>query len=456
MATATFFISLEPDRWTVTADGPDGPAFREGPVEPHTEPEPLAAAIREALAQFNYAGQGVCLGVGASLVLTAGVEAAGLARKHRRTGLLYRLEEQLPLEAERLTADFVEPPVAGRCLAVAVETAAAQAIVEAFTHAGIQVEALCPTALLAAWEACRARPTPPDYVLLQAGPRVDVVRLVEGRPVAWHNVPHSPEELTRCLGIDLLSNPIEREQPTALAAGDATGRLTALLRDHAIAGEAIESPVAALAWRAAAHVLAGGQAGWVNLRRDALAPPHPWRPVAGLVRLAAGLALALVLTAVGACLVRGWMCQGLIARAQEKQASIYARLYPNTAAPANIKSRLRSQGALLAGVSGLGQDVPDPPSALDQLRTIAEHLPRTVRLRITEIRIEPGTVMIDGQARSHGDAELITQSLRKAALALDAPRTETLADGGVGFAILARPASETPAPGAGASKGEGK
>jgi len=60
--------------------------------------------------------------------------------------------------------------------------------------------------------------------------------------------------------------------------------------------------------------------------------------------------------------------------------------------------------------------------------------------------VDPSSILIEGQARSHGDAEIIARSLSRAGLPTDPPRTERLAGRGVSFTLTGSPGGEDPLP----------
>lgn len=88
--------------------------------------------------------------------------------------------------------------------------------------------------------------------------------------------------------------------------------------------------------------------------------------------------------------------------------------------------------------------MPDQPSALDTLGGIVSALPPSVRLRIVDMRIGPTSIVIEGQARDHIGAEILSRSLNRAGLAMDPPRTESLERGGVAFTLIGRPTGTNP------------
>ncbi|MBM4033130.1 MAG: hypothetical protein FJ291_15290 [Planctomycetes bacterium] len=204
---------------------PPSPQGREAP-----SPSPLpwgegggvrvpAQAIAAQLRSWGYRGRGVCLGLPSDLVLAADVDAANLPRRSRRSALLYRLEEQLPVDAEALTADFL-PQVNGRVLGVAAITGRVREAVEPLAEAGVEVAAVCPTALLALWAALRQRPPRAHHALVAAGGHVGLFRLADNnQPVAWATLRQDPAELLLGFQADLLTRPVDAPPAQALVVG---------------------------------------------------------------------------------------------------------------------------------------------------------------------------------------------------------------------------------------------
>jgi hypothetical protein len=98
----------------------------------------------------------------------------------------------------------------------------------------------------------------------------------------------------------------------------------------------------------------------------------------------------------------------------------------------------------MAGLGGQGAGdaesaVPRTPSALVHLREVLKGLPTGLRCRLLELSIQPDEVRLDGQARSHSEAEAIAVAIRQSGLyEVEPPKTETLRDQGVSFAFTAK------------------
>jgi len=472
MTRPAFFVSVEDGRWTVARIADDAVETREITVaeadatEPSAVPDPTPQAsgppfaVAAALGELGYDGRGVCLGLPSEMVYTGQVDCTGLPRRprrSRRTAMLYRLEDHLPLDAERLTADFL-PPVGGRSLGLAVETEHVQAILDSLAAAGVETACVCATALLAAWSAARDVPDDCRYLVTADDRRADLLYLADGRPVAWYTAPSGGTLLVQSLRADLLSAGADDEENGSLPHLAVAGRLgdemaAQLAREVRVRTTSADAPpVFDLAAQAAAIRLTGRPAGWVDFRRDALAAGSLLERLGAPLKVAALLALVLLATVAALCSWRATRYDAQAARYERLQADLYQELFPSGEVPLGIRSRLESQRSRLAALRGEGNETPGEVSALESLRAVAAGLPAKVRLRVTELHLAPSSVRIEGQARSHGDAEAVARSLRaggtdgRGPFEIDPPTTEHLVRGGVAFTLTGRPASPQPKP----------
>lgn len=433
MQGPAFLLALEREAWTVARAGRGDAQTRELPFSAADGPESVAAELAGVLREMGWRGTGVCLGLPSWQVYAAAVASGDLPRRRRRQAMVYRLEEQLPLEAERLTVDFL-PPRAGQALGVAVETPRTEALLAALAEADIEITCICPTTLLAVWAS---RDSEADYAVAFGPSTADALRLAGGEPIAWHTVGSGNGEVARCVQADLLRAPPDGDRPARVATlgAPAHGALGPL-EDAGLEVSSNGAPsLAATAAPAAQAALAGDEAGWVNLRQGALALPGAAKRLARPARTAALLGAVLLATVAG---MLGWRAEQYAheaEKAEAEQARIYRRLYPNTRVPPDVTSRLRSESARAAGTTGTGTVVPHRPNALNTLRRVLANLPPRVRLRLVDIRIEPTSILIEGEARAHSDAQMIAESLRQGRLAVDTPTTESLATEGVSFTL---------------------
>ena len=447
MATIHYILSVANRRWWAASVRDRTVTRRDLPRESKDAIESTAQRAAAALTELGYRGEGLCLALSADNVLTGRIDAGALPRRERRAAMVYRLEDELPVEAERLTADFL-PAVAGRALGAAVETDRVRRLLDALSAHGIEAAAICCETLLAAWRACRNTADQADYVLVVGHDAVQLLRIAEGVPVGWQSAADAGELLRR-LEADLLAQPLENLPPRVRVIGRPDDALCRALADGVgadITAATANPPAEDEAALAAAEQLAGRGAGWIDFCRDRLASGSLLERLSGYVKAAVLLAVALLGILAGLCLWRGERYRDLASRQEAAQRTVYRELSPQAGTQQNVLSRLRSDLKRLTAVSGHGADMPRRPDALETLRTVAASLPPQMRLRVTQLRIDPTAVVLHGEARTHGDAETIAAALKRQGLAADAPSTEHLVRGGVTFTLTAAPpAADNPA-----------
>jgi len=444
--TSAFFLALEEDGWRVARIEGDEVHLSDLPAEGLEAATAAAEQAAEALRASGYNGAPVCLGLPSGLVMVAAVDATNLPRRGRRTAMIYRAEEQLPLEAEGLTADFL-PAIGGRALGLAVETRRVRALLDRLVEAGVEVTSICPTSLLAVQRATGREGETCDYLLVATSGGVDVCRMTGGTVVGWFSASAEAGDLVRAVQADLLIRPAEDEDLRAGLLGPLPdGVADRFQRETGVRLEPLaDGPAIALAAREAVAIAQGDRAAWVDFRRDNLAAPNAWRRLAGPLRLAVALGLALLVTLSALFFWRGTRYETLATRFEEDARNVYMTLCPNQAVPVNVRSRLKSETARLAGLSGAIGGVPRQPSALETFRQLVVGLPRDLRFRLVEVRIDSSGLLLEGEARSHGDAETVARTLsRSGALQMDSPRSESLAKGGVVFTLVGKLADQQP------------
>jgi hypothetical protein len=109
---------------------------------------------------------------------------------------------------------------------------------------------------------------------------------------------------------------------------------------------------------------------------------------------------------------------------------------------ANIKARLVSEDRRLRALSGdIGEAsvLSGSRSALFLLSDTLKTLPTKLRYRLLDLQFSPEGLELNGQTRSHGDADAIAAGLRSVGYAVDPPHSEVRGQAsGVDFTITAR------------------
>ncbi len=434
-----------------------------------------AVALSNTLKAQGYTGEGLILGIPSAWCLCASISTERLPRRKQRfEAMLYRLEEKLPLAAEEITADFA--PGRDAALGVAVRTAQLHPWLEALEAAGIAIQCISPTVMLSTQglleqenrivatqspstpeerraiepsdldelKSTRTSSTLPTGPTRKLPPQVepwnavawcsdlelDCLVLQESQPLAWHlNQAGDPN----ASGLSLRA--LRHTDGWRLACCGGTPQAIADL-PNTVVEQVEETSIVSAAARAAELILLGELAPWFDLRRGALAVRDPLRQVLRPLVLAASLAAIFLVVLSASLLWRAHQYDRLAAALIESQKSVFRQALPGQAVPGALRSRLQSEEQRMRGLSGDSQEVIQSRSALLVLRDAMSRLPGDVRIRLLEVRIDKDRIYIEGQARTHGDAELIATALRKqGAFEVEPPRTEQLSGQGVSFTI---------------------
>ena len=188
--------------------------------------------------------------------------------------------------------------------------------------------------------------------------------------------------------------------------------------------------------RTSCEIASGRLQPWLNLRRGALAPSDRLRPFRGpLMALLSTLCVALMCSAF-ALLWRSHHYERIRADHDGRQVELFRELFPGQSIPASVNSRLESEERKARGLSGQYADLPLHRPPLLLLSDTLSALPTSVRYRLLELRLTPEKLYIEGQTRSHSDAEIIVSSIRQGTdFQLDPPRTEQTKDAAIIFNV---------------------
>jgi hypothetical protein len=402
------------------------------PFSADQSPTESADIIRQALVAAGCTGRDVVLAIASASCLCASVRARDLPAKDRRA-LLYRLEEKVPLSAEDVVADFVFS--SDGALGVCAVRAELAPLVEALEHRGIPVAAVSPASLLAIQDLLEtgqetapddAASLPYDAVMIARDGAIELVLLEHGRLCGWCVFSSDPNELLLHLRLETFNGrPPPRHVlavglPAETASALSTGMGPTLTEiTPATAGDA----AAAMA----ARILSRRSEPWVNLRRG-LGRHDRLRPVRGPLRYALAAVSLCLFSACAAMLWRAARYDRLAARYAEEQREVFRQTFPRQSEPLDVRSRLDSEERGLRALSGDASSTPPPQGpGLVALRDLLARLPDDVRFRVLELRLDGSSFAIDGQVRSHGDADAIAAAIRaNGGFAVDPPRTEQL------------------------------
>ncbi|MEM8738838.1 MAG: hypothetical protein AAGG38_10235 [Planctomycetota bacterium] len=407
------------------------------------------------------------LGLPSAWCLAAAVPTDGLQRRQRHQGLIYRLEERLPINAEDFTANFTAPGNALRTsresasgatpgnhkqtsvLGVAVRHERVAPILEALETKGLNVAHLTPTTWLA--HAALEPQRLPDgsnhrLAALASGPETCDLFLCEyGRITRWRHVHRD----LRALNAErqVLAGHLDRREVAVAAVG-----LTDAER-QTLSSEAPPLPTAkmdgpgqdtdSLAVAHATELLKQDQAPALDLRCGTLSGRGMWPRIAGPAISAVAAAALLLLSFGGLNTWRAYQATSAAETHDQAQITLYRQTFPGQRVPAAVLSRFRSEAAKAKGLTGDSDTLPPPARTLADLRDVLTGLSvstapsarntrspsgaERMRFRVDELRIEPRRLYLDGRVRSHADADRLVAGLQATVdYTLDAPRTQNL------------------------------
>ena len=385
------------------------------------------AILAEHLRSQGYRGEGVLLAVPSSWCLSAQVSTESLPRHKRHETLLYRLEEKLPIAAETFVADFIRHTqgATGVCLPLAHGAP----IVQALEAQGIVIDAIIPAALLALQKVVHADV---DVIVLEHSNKAEIFLLDKQLPVGWYFLPLSEIQMPLALAAATLKRPLKI---VAYALNTESRKaLEKVLAEPATVHNDKFEEAAALA---GAAVLEGKLTPWINLRRDALAPPNAIRAIKKPLIAAVAAMVFLCLAVSIALLMRAAHYNAVATEIVAQQESLFRQALPTQAVPVNVSSRLASEADKLAGLhGGTSQDQTSATSALVLLRDVVASIPTDLRIRFTELQVTPDHFYVEGQIRNHSDAERLAKALDQIhRWTISNPRTEQAAGGYVTFTI---------------------
>lgn len=388
--------------------------------------------ISRALVEIGYNGSSVCVAIPSDWCLCAPINTNDLPQRNRRSLMIYRLEEKLPIPAEDLVVDFA--PGMNCSLGVASKLDRLRPLVDSLEAAGVAVSSISPAAVLSLQQIVSDGTKPDVHVHVVEG-SIEVFSFSDGKIASWRYLHGSVE----------LEQEIRRQQlrlgtPLRINICGLDTQMTESLRRLSVTAElsVTNGQSAEFASLAADRVLRGRSEAWVELRRDALAVKDALRQIRAPLSAAIAALVAVCICFAGAMLWKAHGYDQLAEALQKQQANAFREALPGSPLPANMKSRLASEEKKLRGVSGAAGELPSRLSALNQMYDVLRSLPRDLRYRVLEMRFAGERLYLEGQSRTHGDAEVVAESLRKTGLLqVDAPQSEQRADNSVAFSLSA-------------------
>lgn len=443
MATSTWMLELGRASWRlIVSRGDEVAAIATAEFEELSLID-QAVEVHRALLQGGHSGEAVVLALDSIWCLAASIRVNRPQDLRDRQAMLYRLEESIPWNAEEIVADFAAKEDAAFAVAVLIEPLLG--FLNRLTACGIQTQNIVPSALLAAYgQIAKCKLEDRCTLVFDRGGWADVLTVSNGNVTSWATMPASTESVGRHVDAMALEH---GSAGAVVGCGLNAAMFEALRARHgSVRLSAVDQPsVADLTIAAASQLVDGSLELPIDLKQG---PFGRTRRSSALQRpiLALQLAVAiLVFSLTGALLYQGHACARQALEASSQQAKVFQSVFPNSKVPTGITTRLRSELAKLKGLRGDDGTLPTNTSTVVVLKELLAALPVDKRIRLLEIRIENGRLYLDGEARAHSDAELLTQRIRGQGFEAPSPKTQRLDDQRVSMRITAsyKPSSAT-------------
>ncbi len=401
----------------------------------------LALAIAKIFLEQEYEAQPVLLAPLSRDVLCVSLEPdSSLSRQ----ATLYELEEFLPLAAEEFVADILSHAEAR--FAGVLDKSTIVTLLDDLSDHGILVQSIVPFSILAAQYLARHAETidglrcliwqyQGDTFLSQD--KIELFLLTaEGLPVSWQLLDNSRESLRHALlsailrydkNITVASPHLADNLRNTIQSMDRVKLATTEPQNDEESGDIV--PIAII--RQAESILAQKQKPWWEFSRDDLAMRGTDKVLGKSARILLWGAVALCFALCLVFSVRLF----LEAAARKEQESAFKQALPEQKLQTGFRNRLESEYRKMSAQRENTGDIPQRESALVPLLKIMQTLPKNVRYRFPEIRIEENTIRLDGQLQVHGDAELIATALEKAGFEVEPPSTQQTGTQGVSVRI---------------------
>jgi len=438
----SFVIFADDGPWRLASLDGDTPSVSIIETDADATNEQRAERACAVLHERGYTGEPVLLAVPSGWCAAASIPTDDLPRKDRQTAMAYRLEEKLPIEAEQFSADFILG--GGEALGVCVILGKARPVVELLESLGVYIHSIIPAAMLATQHWLESNSlAEADVLIWQVGDWCDSFIFDPGhqRPVSWSLLPHDLRDIT--LHLNMMS--IHGHEPVSVVLlGEDTGPIGSQLAELQAISEATSHREDIYLWaaRGAGLILNDRSQPWVDLRGTELGAVGKTQLIHKPLKAVLAAAVLLLTCLNVAFLWRAHSYQGLTEHYINEQRTLFIDLFPDQAPPLTIDKRLASEFKKISGMRGKSEALPPPPMALSLLHQVLTNLPRDIRFRLIEVRIEDDSVYLDGQARSHGDVGSIANAIAGAggSLKVETRHTEQLSSGsGVSFVIVAYP-----------------
>lgn len=368
-----------------------------------------------------------------SWCMSVTLDTSMVPRWHRSKALNFLMEDKLPIPSEDFVSDSIQSGTNGHVLGLACKIDRLTNVLDTIENVGLTINHICPTALISLQHVLEKN-RDNDAVLINDGSYFHLFLLEDNKPSYWVRINNHIGELQlqivyalsmrknkmRLLGVNVpedIAIDLRGIPGLSLICNDDSTIVT----DDSILFE---------------KTCSIDERPWVNLRKGKL--------VSKKVRFIKEKPMMLLCASIFFLLIslnvifmyRTGHYQTGIELAEKKQLEVYKKVFASdSGTPDNVIVSLQNEYDNTAVVKQ-GSTLPFNTSALLVLYEILNCLPKDVRFRIRELRVEPEKIRIEGEALNHGIASAIAKALEgNPCFQVEMPKTQKLKDEGVRFTV---------------------
>jgi hypothetical protein len=413
--------------------------FTDVPLDAGATPAQIARSVMPALERLSYQGQPAFLAIPASWCIAATIDIADLPRGDQKA-MLYRLEEELPVAAEDIIADFVlrssTQKNADTALGISVSTDLLKPLVDALEAAGIRIQSISPIVLCAAQSLIDDTPLTPLALLARESDegeaQISVVTIESGTLTGWALLAADAEDLRLSLKM-------------MVPAANADWRYEAMsVAPHLIQAVAktIDAPIElrkpSVSEAAASFgdaVLAGRTKPWIEFRRGALAVGDRLRQHRTSLNRLLVAAIVLMAVSTSVTFIRAQRYIERQAAIDDQLAQTFHEAFPGWAVPTNLKAVVEAEHRKAQTSTGQSLPAEGQGSAVQTLHDVLTRLPADGHYTLDTMSFEPDAFQIEGRIQSYEQVDALAGAAKDAGLLVETPLTRRGSDGFWNFTL---------------------
>lgn len=340
--------------------------------------------------------------------------------------LTFLLEEQLPLGAEQVVADFMTAD--DHALGIAVETQRYRPLVLALEQAGLHVQGIAPAATILLQGMCKSFSDEDDFVLFADADGMELFQIKDRVPTNWWF--HSSKLSSTPFHTELLTATTLAQRPLQLRTFvDTDFHIPGLTLAKVDSTNSDQTTFESRICAGLQPIADGSTKLWFDLHRGQLAIGDPLRDLRSPMRMLAIASLCLMFAIGAAGFLRANRMEVQMQQLQQTQRSLFAKALPDqNVSHGGILSRLKSHVKSMRGARDRTQNIQLAPSAVLVMQRLLTALQDVDEFEVRQAAIENGQIDVDLAVTSFADVNAIISSLQQHGFRMSPPSSNQQGD----------------------------